>query len=245
MKLRAALAVACAVAGLLVLPSAAQATANGSISGTVTESTVPAGGVYVGVIGIIDQGIFGKGPGVIADGYTDAAGHYTIADLPPSGGRGYWVCFVAGDWPFGAYDSQCFDQVDGFAPFPSGAGFLEPAPGSKAVPLLGGQHRTGVDADLHHFMGSGGGMTGRVTALGLVPLRHARVTVSLNGAPVDATFTAGNGTYRLDGLPAGSYRVCFDGSTAGHYSSSCRRALVPVRPGAMTRGISATLRVGR
>jgi hypothetical protein len=246
MKLRLIATVALAVAGLVAVPSTAQAAANGSISGTVTESTVPAADVYVGVIGIIDQGFFGKGPGLVADTFTDAAGHYTVSDLPPSGSRGYWVCYVPDDWPFGTYDSQCFDQTGTFFPFPSGAGFLDQAPGSKAVSLTAGQHRTGIDGDLQPVQNStNGGITGRVSALGLLPVRHAKVTVDQNGTPAGATFSAGNGTYRVTGLAPGTYHVCFDGSTAGHYSTTCRRALVAVKPGLLTKGINGVLTVGR
>lgn len=243
MKLRLALIPLLVVAGLVVLPSTAQAAATGSISGTVTESTAPAVNAFVAVIAIVDHGIFGKGPGLIADTTTDANGHYTVSGLPPSSGRGYWVCTVASDWPFGAYDGQCYDQADGFAPFGSGAGFLAPAWGSKALPLLAGQHRTRVDADLHKFSWTPNGIAGKVTALGLLPIRHATVTVDQDGVPVDATFTATGGTYRITGLAPGSYHVCFDGSTAGHYSKRCRSALVQVTAGAVTKGINGVLTI--
>lgn len=241
MKLRLVLIPLLAVAGLVAMPTTAQAAANSSISGTVTESTVPAANAFVGVIAIVDHGIFGKGPGLIADTFTDANGHYTVSGLPPSNGRGYWVCTVASDWPFGPYDGQCYDQADGFAPFPSGAGFVAPSWGAKTIPLLGGQHRIGIDADLHKFSWTPSGITGKVTALGLLPIRHATVTVDQNGVRVDATFSAASGTYRITGLAPGSYHVCFDGSTAGNYSSKCRRALVQVNADAVTKGINGVL----
>jgi hypothetical protein len=246
MKLRLALLTTLAVTGYTVAPATAQAATTGSISGTVTESTVPVADVFVAVLGTVDHGIFGKGPGLIADTTTDASGHYSVVGLPPSTGRGYWVCFVPDDWPFGRYDSQCFDQADGFAALPSGSGFFWPPIDSKQVPLTAGQHRAGTDADVQPVVDSTSGrITGKVTVLGLLPLRHATVTVSQDGTTAGATFSATNGTYRVTGLAPGSYRVCFDGSTAGKYSSTCRRALVPVNAGAATKGINGALSIGR
>ncbi|HJQ43034.1 MAG TPA: choice-of-anchor P family protein, partial [Jatrophihabitantaceae bacterium] len=44
------------------------------------------------------------------------------------------------------FDSQCYDNAAGFAPFPDPIGFLQPAPGSTAIPLEDGQSATGIDA---------------------------------------------------------------------------------------------------
>lgn len=243
MKLRFALVPLLAAVGLVAGPATAHAATTGSISGTVTKSTVPAEGVEVDVIHTEDNGFYGPGPVYVDGTVTDADGKYTIS-LPPSGSHGYWVCFLPADWFFGPTDSQCYDQTGTYYPFPSGAGFLDPAPGSKAVPLSAGQHRTGIDADLQPVLDSvTGSITGKVTAFGLLPVRHATVTVSQNGTRAGATFTAGNGTYRVTGLAPGTYRVCFDGSTAGHYSSSCRRALVAVSAGVATKGINAALTI--
>ncbi len=242
MKLRVALAVTLAAGSLIAVSTGARAATTGSISGTVTESTMPAAGVFVAVIGIIDQGFFGKGPGFIDGTVTDANGHYTIAGLPPSGGRGYWVCFLPDDWPSGVYDSQCYEQTGTFFPFPSGAGFLEPAPGSKAVPLLTGQNRTGIDADLQPQTGPHTGViTGKVNAFGILPLKHAKVTVDQGGTPAGAAFTATNGVYRIAGLAPGSYHVCFDGSTGGKYTKTCRATLVAVTAGGVTKGINGAV----
>jgi hypothetical protein len=84
-----------------------------------------------------------------------------------------------------------------------------------------------------------------VTAFGLLPIRHATVTVDQNGVPADATFSAASGTYLITGLAPGSYRLCFDGSTAGNYTMTCRRALVPVDAGVVTKGINGVLTVRR
>jgi hypothetical protein len=235
------------LAGLCAVPTAASAAVLGTISGTVTQSAEPAEGAFVGVLGIVDTGFFGKGPTIIGDATTDASGHYTVTDLAPS--TRYWVCVVPADWLSGpgSYDSKCYEQTDTWFAFPSGAGFLAAAPGSRPLSLLPGQHRNGVDVDLQQPPSSvTGGIYGRVTAFGLVPLRHATVTVEQNGIRAGAALTASNGTYRIAGLAPGSYRVCFDGSsTAPKYGSTCRKALVAVRAGVVTKGIPGVVALRR
>ena len=127
--------------------------------------------------------------------------------------------------------------MDGYYPFPSGSGFLAPAYGSTRIALTAGQSRTGVDADLHRYMSpTVGGIAGKVTQFGLVPLKGVLVTASQNGAVVLATYSAGTGKYRITGLEPGSYRVCF---SAAH--PTCRKALVAVRSGVLTTGINGAL----
>lgn len=243
MKSRVVVAMMLAIASLSAIPATADAAVTGSISGTVTEGTVPAAEVYVDIIGIVDNGFYGKGPSWVDGTITDESGHYTVPGLPASGTRGYWVCFTPSDWPSGRYESECYDQTSTYYPFPSGAGFLDPAPGSKAVPLIAGQHRVGVDADLQPMLdGATGGITGKVNAFGLLPVRHAKVTVDSAGTPAGATFSNGSGVYRVTGLAPGAYRMCFDGSTAaGNYRKICRKELVAVRAGVVTKGVNGVL----
>lgn len=243
---RAALAGAVVLAGVAVMPMAAHGATTGSISGTIRAGGAPYPGAFATVIAIEDNGAFGRGPVPIAGAEADANGHYTISDLPPSGSNPYWVCFDPGF--FGTYDGQCWDQADGYFPFPSGAGFLQASPGSARISLAAGQNRTGIDADLHQSLSYGGSISGYVRQFGLLPLHTVRVDALQNGASSSATYTATNGRYLITGLPAGSYQVCFDGSQATggtsstkHYGSTCRAALVTVRTGVTTTGVNATL----
>ncbi|MDT4918395.1 MAG: SdrD B-like domain [Pseudonocardiales bacterium] len=235
MTLRLVATITLAVAGLVAVPGSADAAVPGSISGIVRADGLPMADAYVMVIQVQENGIYGRGPLLAADTITGPDGSYTI-ELPPSGADGYSVCFVDPNWPFSDYDGQCDDQVDGFAPFPSGAGFLDTVPGSKKLLLTAGQHLTGVNADLHRYLGANGGVAGKVTQFGLLPLKGVFVVAKQGGVPVLATYSAGNGTYRITGLPPGSYQVCF---SAAH--PTCRKALVVVRTGVVTKGVNGVL----
>ena len=246
MKLRMAIAVSAVVAGSLLVPATAGGVSTGSISGIVRADGVPVAGTYVTILAIVDAGAFGKGPSDVASTTTDATGHYTVSGLAPSGQNPYWVCF--GTSFFSVYNAQCWDQAEPWYGYPSGAGFIAAAPGSKRVSLNAGQNRTGIDGDLHKNMAFGGGaVAGYVSQGGLLPLHTVRVDATQNGVTVGATYTATNGRYLITGLPAGSYKLCFDGSQATgglstkHYTSTCRAALVTVKNAVTTTGVNATL----
>ena len=242
MKARILAVLALAAATVVAIQPAARAATSGSISGTVRGNGEPLAGAYVSVIGIVDNGFFGRGPADVGDAVTDANGNYTVDGLAPSGLSGYWVCFSAAD--LDTYQGQCYDHVDGWFPFPSGAGFLEPAQGSSIVTVGAGQHRTNIDADLHPPLGTGGGIAGKVTRLGVVPMRTVKVTAYRSGSAVEATYTSGAGKYVLTALAPGAYAVCFDDSEsvgAGrHAVTKCRAAAVTVTAGAVKGGVNAS-----
>ncbi len=85
---------------------------------------------------------------------------------------------------------------------------------------------------------------GQITGVVLDPVREPMATVRVTaipeaGGPIQSAVTDSSGSYRLSGLPGGTYRV--DLEQDGFYR--VRRHHVQVRPGEVT-DVSAALRVG-
>ena len=112
---------------------------------------------------------------------TDADGRYRIVGLTSSN---YKVSFTPPDGPF---VDQWFD----------GAADRSTATG---VAVTTSEETTGIDAQLVE----GGTVTGRVTDRAGVPLAGISVSVASR-----TSLTAADGTYRVEGLPAGSYSAFF------------------------------------
>ncbi|HST46896.1 carboxypeptidase regulatory-like domain-containing protein [Jatrophihabitans sp.] len=126
-------------------------------------------------------------------GYSDADGHYRITSLPP--GSGYLVC---------AYPSWQ-------SPSPNGLGYarqcyLDAPDESSATPVsvTAGQART-IDFTLQELASLGG----TVTDSHGNPVDSEQVTVTGPGGTSYLLYTAPDGSWRQDGIPAGNYTLCY------------------------------------
>ena len=171
----------------------------GSITGTVTDAgSHPLAGVGVEVF---DSDGTEVGSSYLTTG-TD--GTYTVDGLAAGS---YDVCFDAlgatGGTSTTGYLDQCYHGVpwDGAAGLPAGA---------DAVAVTAGAVTTGIGAAL----GAGGAVSGTVTDTGDHPLNGVGVEVVQGGFEVGYATTGADGTYSATGLAAGTYDVCFDGSSA-------------------------------
>lgn len=172
----------------------------GTISGTVTSAGHPLAGVTVTALDDAD--------GSVGGATTDAAGRYTMLDVPPGT---YRVCFypsrdttTGGGSDALGYQNRCW----------GGATEAQATP----VVITDGTTLTGVDAVLPAY----GGVSGRVTDTQGQPLTGVQVQVqstdpSQLGNPgyANAGYTDAQGNYSAPGLVPGSYTVCFDGSGQG------------------------------
>ncbi len=140
-------------------------------------------------------------PGTVASALTDSKGNYLIKSVPPGT---YKVQFWAGNTGYASewYDDKggnCVDATD-----------VTVKPGSKL---------TGMDATLE----LAGSISGRVTDTNGKGIERMRVIVLTgerdsngNTFPVSEVATAADGTYRVSGIPSGSYKVYFPGHEAGY-----------------------------
>jgi molybdopterin-binding protein len=178
------------------------------VTGTVTDtSSNPLQGVYVEIF------TTGANPGVVAAASTASDGTYTVAGLAAGT---YNVCFE-GNYATGGssttgYVEQCYRGVtwDGYSSGPIGA---------TGVTVTAGAIASNIDASLS----SGGVVTGTVTDTSSNPLQGVYVEIITTGANpegVGFTTTGTNGSYAVVDLPAGSYDVCFIGSSATGGSST-------------------------
>jgi protocatechuate 3,4-dioxygenase beta subunit len=203
-----------------------------TITGTLTAANgTPLEGVFITATATDGSPFFG---------FSGADGTYTVGSLLPGT---FTVCFdpqsVQGGPPFG-YASECFDdQPDANTATP-----IE-------VPQSG---TTGIDASL----AAASGITGTVTGPDGNPL--GGVFVSANGVNITSfgfAITDTDGTYRLTGLRAEDYYVCFDPSFVQPqpptgYLRECYdnqpyafpSTPVTVAAGAPTTGIDARIEVG-
>ena len=89
--------------------------------------------------------------------------------------------------------------------------------GATTVPVTAGSTHTGVDVSL----AAAGAVSGTVTDTAAHPLVGVEVEVFNAGlTQIGTAYTAANGTYTVGGLAAGTYDVCFDGTTATGGSST-------------------------
>lgn len=168
-----------------------------SITGTVTGAGRPLAGVTVRAVS--------QAGTETAHVVTGADGSYAFAGLPAAGSY-----------------TLCFDPAGG-STGPGGYGFLPrcwydaPDDGTATpVSVPKGGTVSDVDADLP----TAGSISGTVRAGG-APLPGTTVTVDApGGEPVADTTTDASGHWAAAGLPAGTYTVCFDPSSATGSASS-------------------------
>ena len=176
----------------------------GAVSGTVTDTGAHAlEGVSVDV--------YTTDGSQVGFATTASDGTYTVAGLASGS---YDVCFdgsstIGGSSTTG-YLLQCYDGV-------AWDGSSSDTTGATVVPVAVGSTRTGVDASLS----PGAAVSGLVTDSRAHPLDGVSVEVIAPGGTQSFFATTGSdGTYTVDGLVAGSYDVCFDGSSATGGSST-------------------------
>lgn len=184
-------AAAAATLALLVLPATAGALGTGSISGTVTEQ---GGGPLEGVH-VCAPPTFGSR---CAD--TDSAGEYTIEDLAAGS---YDVHFEGGDeYASEYYDDQPSERV------------------ANPVAVNAGGTTGGIDAEL----APAAHVEGVVTDAGTeAPLDGVLVCTRLpygSGEAGDCAISGVDGSYSIDGLGAGPYRIAFSGYESGGHEST-------------------------
>ena len=175
---------------------------------------------------------------------TGADGSYRIANLQPGT---YAVCFETTAQTKGpsstGYISGCYRQ----RPF----GY-----GGTPVTVTAGKMTTGVN----DYLSVGGAISGRITDPSGAGIGDVSVYVAYpypQHSFYSATSSA-DGSYTIKGLPADTYRICFDaghatGAVSTGYLSECYENLpswdgesgtdIPVRLGHTTPGINATLTV--
>ena len=260
-------------AALAFLPTGAGASDTGSISGVVLSATngKPVGGVSVELYQDVTVDVFGSpitGPQFVTATSSGADGTYSLDGLAAAGPDGYFVCFDTFGSDESAYDSQCFADRPGFAPFADPFGFVQLPDGTSPIHLAAGGQVTGIDADLVNRRQltplDSGGIAGTVrkNASG-APLRGIVVTAfNANNRIFGQAVTGADGTYEIDNLPAVpvGYQVCFDANKAhgasppAKFRSECFDQVkwtgvtppsgatrVRVRHGAVTGGVDAAL----
>lgn len=200
----------------------------GEISGRVTDSATGAGVSGVVVYASADASIATST--VSGSGMTDSNGNYTITGVE----NGSYSLFFDGREASGSY----------------GSGGVE-----RSAPVSISTHGTvsGIDFTIDQL----GSISGRVTdsATGL-PLDWTTVSVydSITGNGVGSAITRADGTYKVGGLPTGSYRVQFGsrisaedtyvGTWYGKGSASALAVEVAVQSPQNTPGIDAQLAKG-
>ena len=223
--------------------------ANGSVAGTLRASDgQPLAGATVEVFHSTNGT-----PAVVTTTRTGADGTYR-AVVPNN--EVDQVCFTGTGITGGPSDR--FGYLPSCVGLPAWDPAVPPTGFTTDVEVVG--DTAGVDG----VMQSAGEIAGTVTETGVnLALRGVAVSVfGPTGALVATGATTANGSFRVDQLAAGSYRVCFDGRpgkgglTLHWYASQCwsrvawrpaspppsAAGAVPVSAGASTGGINATLR---
>jgi hypothetical protein len=201
-----------------------------SITGTITDAS---GGPITGVVvsafsWTTYQGYYSQ---------TDESGSYTLSGLAADD---YRVCFdpsYAQGPAAGGYAAECYDNQTSM---------------ETADPVtVGSAGSVTVDAVLT----SGAAITGRVTGSDGAALGGTYIYAydPESGQYATASSDYGDGSYRLPGLAAGDYSICFDAVNVHQpadtgYVNECydngNGALVHVTAGSVTTGIDAELAVG-
>jgi hypothetical protein len=206
--------------------------AGGVIAGRVTEEATgnPIQNIYVYVHDLTGNGVNGE--------YTDDNGTYTVMGLLT---RTYTVEFDTSNANINygqSYVEEWYDNQPDQA-------------SANTLSVTAGATMSGIDAAL----AGGGSITGRVTeeATGNAIYNIYVYVVDLAGNSVTYDHTDDNGTYRLSGLPTGSYKVRFSSSSSGQnyilewYDNQPDQTSanpVSVTAGATTPNINAQLAVG-
>jgi protocatechuate 3,4-dioxygenase beta subunit len=204
-----------------------------SITGTITDASgSPISGVQVSAIGVSDYQYYSA--------VTDDRGQYSIGSLTA---QDYQVCFdpsYAHGSAAGGYTAECFDNqpsIDTATPV------SVPATGSVVV---------------NAQLAAGSAITGRVTGSDGSQLGEVWVQATSTSTGQGSTVMTGvDGSYRLVGLAAGDYTVCFDAvnvhspAPTGYVSECNGNHLgtfggdpVHVDDGVTTSGVDAELAVG-
>ncbi len=212
------------------LDGADQGPGGGGFRGTVTDTSsgAPVSGIRVECLDELFSFVSG------CSTFTDAAGSYQLAGFLPAGL--YYLSFRS---PDGAWADEWYDDVIRLA---------------DATPVAAslGAWTDGIDAALEPAGGIRGTVTDRVG--NAFPLLTA-TAYAWNGSewePYKGFFTAYDTEYEILGLPAGAYRVRFQGSPLTHpdagivefYDDVATVDLgtdVPVVVGQTTEGIDAVL----
>jgi putative cell wall-binding protein/protocatechuate 3,4-dioxygenase beta subunit len=202
------------------------------LPGTTTEvnAALHAGGAVSGIVTEAESGdpiadvtvyafLVGTGTGTAFQAKTGADGRYVLLGLDDGD---YVVCFAAersfgGDSETG-HLSVCYEQIE-WAPGQQLSGEETP------VAVEAGSTAHDIDATLT----VGAAISGTVTGASGEELDgvFVRVYDVVDNGFVGTTTTGANGTYIVEGVPPGKYRVCFDpdsatgGSASYGYSDEC------------------------
>ena len=171
-------------AGDIVMPAA------GGMSGTITSSVgAPLTNVSVYVP---------TGDEAYLRTETDGSGRWRVLGLAP---QAYSACFDARsarpDLELG-YASECHRDLL-YRPAMSRLG------SGDDIDVEAGLITTGVDA----VLALGGGISGTVLGPDDEAVRYARIDVRSGGETIHSTLTSSIGSFRVTGLAAGAYRVCY------------------------------------
>jgi hypothetical protein len=170
--------------------------AGGEISGRVTD----ADGNPVSGVKIVPMPV---GSSLSAGGYgpTAADGTYDITSLEAGT---YRLCFVAEEASGGRSTTGYLGQCYAGFPLPFGSGLGKPVQGTDIV-VEPGRADTGIDASL----ADGGAIGGTVTGPDGQPRPGVTVLVRQGSFLYGNVSTGTDGTYRVNGLRADTYSVCF------------------------------------
>ncbi|MEO6885093.1 MAG: hypothetical protein ABI232_02245 [Jatrophihabitantaceae bacterium] len=226
-KVRLGMALLAAATCIAVLPAlSASGASTGSISGTVRVmgTGAPLAGIGVGLYQ--REAVYGPGgdlvygPTYVTGTTTASDGTYTLTGLAASGTNGYWVCFVGDD----SFSGQCYQNAQGFYPFPDPLGLVQMPSDAKTVSVGTGQHVTGIDTEFIDPSATGvGAISGKVTQnllnLNLLKFNLAQVKVTAfnaAGVEVEHVLTTKTGTYLVSNLPVShaGYAICFSPASA-------------------------------
>ena len=178
--------------------------AAGEISGTVTDTSSPGH-----PLGNVQVQVFDSSGVTSTFASTNSAGVYSVRGLAAGS---YFVCFngesASGGTSATGYVDQCYSGQ-------AWDGHTSPAsPPDTAVAVTAGSN-----ASANASLATGGEISGMVTdsSSPAQPLYDVDVEVyNSSGSFVTRTFTTGGGTYASPGLPAGSYFVCFEATSASY-----------------------------
>ena len=204
-------------------------TAGGRISGTVTNGTTGISGVYVYAYDAVTNNY------INGSSTTDSTGSYTIYGLPTGN---YKIQFNGNNT---GYASQYYNGITN-----------NNISNAASVSVTVGSTTSGINANL----ALNGRITGTVTTNGTIGI--SGVSVSAYDAVTNYFISGGSttdstGTYIINGLPAGSYKVQFNTGNTGYisqfYNGKSGNNLttadtVTVAAGGTTSSINATLTLG-
>jgi protocatechuate 3,4-dioxygenase beta subunit len=181
-------------AGQVVSATNAELSAGASVSGKITGGS-PAAPIARAQVSL--QSSNGSGLVITAD----EDGNYAFDNVTP----GSYTLEFSGPETGGSYITEWWENAASQS-------------NATTITVGVGETVTGKDA----FLESGGSISGSVTANGPSTLRLANVYVNVetaDGSRLYQTNTDVLGNFTVGGLPAGSYKLYFDGSGAGNYIS--------------------------